>query len=212
MAAEALTAKRRAACRIVLPPSTTRTIRSRRSWDKGAVMINSTALTPSTLRIRSFDSVQGQTALAAHLPDGIDARTTVAAQVATSLGDKRFAVSGSVIKAPGWRAVYGAEADEDVDSVPGKAKPDSEPTIGRMPLIQDGEPGTATEARVETAQTEPPRRITRGELPVVMGRLIDQVDDPKLKAALENPANPNEPKGLGTAATRDTILPKLLKS
>src|SRR3954467_1932637 len=49
MAAEALTAKRRAACRIVLPPSTTRTIRSRRSWDKGAVMINSTALTPSTL-------------------------------------------------------------------------------------------------------------------------------------------------------------------
>src|SRR3954470_11594066 len=49
MAAEALTAKRRAACRIGLPPSTACTIRSRRSWDKGAVMINSTALTPSTL-------------------------------------------------------------------------------------------------------------------------------------------------------------------
>src|SRR3954451_19182441 len=48
MAAEALTAKRRAACRIVLPPSTARTIRSRRSWDKGAVMISSTALTPRT--------------------------------------------------------------------------------------------------------------------------------------------------------------------
>src|SRR5215204_6056306 len=47
-AAEALTAKRRAACRIVLPPSTARTIRSRRSWDKGAVIINSTALTPGT--------------------------------------------------------------------------------------------------------------------------------------------------------------------
>ena len=49
MAAEALTAKRRAACRIGLPPSTARTIRSRRSWDKGAVIINSTALTPNTL-------------------------------------------------------------------------------------------------------------------------------------------------------------------
>ena len=45
-----------------------------------------------------------------------------------------------------------------------------------------------------------------------MGRLVDQVEDPALKAALENPANPNEPKGLGTAATRDTILPKLQKS
>src|SRR5215207_2803034 len=150
--------------------------------------------------------------LAAHLPDGIDARTTVVAQVATPLGPKRFAVSGSVIKAPGWRAVYGAEAEEEGDSVPGKAKPDAGPTLARLPAVRDGEPGTATEARVETAQTEPPRRITRGELPVVMGRLIDQVDDPKLKAALENPANPNEPKGLGTAATRDTILPKLLKS
>jgi DNA topoisomerase-3 len=150
--------------------------------------------------------------LAAHLPDGIDARTTIAVQVATSLGSKRFSVSGSVIKSPGWRAVYGAEADEDNEVVPGKAKPDEEPTTGRLPPIRDNEPGKATDARIETAKTEPPRRITRGELPVVMGRLIDQVEDPALKAALENPVNPNEPKGLGTAATRDAILPKLQKS
>ena len=78
--------------------------------------------------------------------------------------------------------------------------------------MSDGEEATATGAEVATAVTEPPRRITRGELPVVMGRLIDQVDDPEVKRALENPANPNEPKGLGTAATRDTMLPKLLKS
>src|SRR3954451_21038762 len=50
IAAEALTAKRRAACRIGLPPSTACTIRSRRSWDKGAVMMSSTALTPGTLQ------------------------------------------------------------------------------------------------------------------------------------------------------------------
>src|SRR5215212_10190304 len=35
--------------------------------------------------------------VAAHLPDGVDARTTIAAQVATALGPKRFAISGSVI-------------------------------------------------------------------------------------------------------------------
>jgi DNA topoisomerase-3 len=150
--------------------------------------------------------------LAAHLPDGIDARTTVSAQVPTSLGPKRFAVSGSVIKAPGWRAVYGAEAEEEAETIPGKTKSDEEPTAGRLPPIPDGEQSRATDARVEAAKTEPPRRITRGELPVVMGKLIDQVDDPKLKAALENPVNPNEPKGLGTAATRDTVLPKLEKS
>jgi DNA topoisomerase-3 len=149
--------------------------------------------------------------VAAHLPDGIDARTTVAIQVPTPLGPKRFSVSGSVIKSPGWRAVYGAEAEES-EAVPGKAKPDEEPTTGRLPPVRDSEPGKATDAQIETAKTEPPRRIARGELPVVMGRLIDQVEDPALKAALENPVNPNEPKGLGTAATRDTILPKLQKS
>jgi DNA topoisomerase-3 len=165
----------------------------------------------SSDHLRLWDLI-ARSFLAAHLPDGIDARTTVSALVPTPLGPKRFAVSGSVIKDPGWRAVYGAEADADVDAVPGKAKSDEEPTAARMPLIRDHEAGKAADARIETAQTEPPRRITRGELPVVMGRLIDQVDDPALKAALENPVNPNEPKGLGTAATRDMILPKLEKS
>ncbi len=150
--------------------------------------------------------------LAAHLPDGIDARTTVVVQIPTPLGPKRFSVSGSVIKSPGWRAVYGAEADEENEAVPGKARPDEEPTAGRLPPIRHNEPSKATDTRIEMAKTEPPRRITRGELPVVMGRLVDQVEDPTLKAALENPVNPNEPKGLGTAATRDTILPKLQKS
>ncbi|MPR05680.1 type IA DNA topoisomerase [Microvirga tunisiensis] len=150
--------------------------------------------------------------MAAHLPDGVDARTTISAQIPTPLGDKRFTVTGSVMKSPGWRAVYGTEAEEDTDNVPGKAKGDDDPSVGRLPPVTNGENANVSEARIETAKTEPPRRITRGELPVVMGRLVDQIDDPKLKAALENPANPNEPKGLGTAATRDAILPKLIKS
>ena len=150
--------------------------------------------------------------LAAHLPDGIDARTSVTAEVGTPLGAKRFAISGGVIRVPGWRAIYGSEAELEADVVPGKAQREVEATSARLPLVNDGEGATATSADVATAMTEPPRRITRGELPVVMGRLIDQVDDSAVKRALENPANPNEPKGLGTAATRDTILPKLLKS
>ena len=150
--------------------------------------------------------------LAAHLPDGIDARTSVAAEVGTPLGPKRFATSGSVVRAPGWRAVYGSEAEPEADLVPGKARREAEAPSARLPNVNDGEDASAARADIATAMTEPPRRITRGELPVVMGRLIDQVDDPAVKRALENPVNPNEPKGLGTAATRDTILPKLLKS
>ncbi|MCJ2109008.1 DNA topoisomerase [Methylobacterium sp. E-041] len=150
--------------------------------------------------------------LAAHLPDGIDARTLISAQVLTPVGAKPFLVSGSMVREPGWRAIYGSEAEIEPDVIPGKVKRDQEPAATRLPTVRDGEDGTATGAKVVTAVTEPPRRITRGELPVVMGRLIDQVEDPAVKRALENPVNPNEPKGLGTAATRDTILPKLLKS
>lgn len=151
--------------------------------------------------------------LAAHMPDGIDARTTVSAEVATPLGPRRFAVTGSVVRVPGWRALYGSEAEGAAESaVPGKARRDEEAGTGRLPAVADGEAARAEGAEVVTAVTEPPRRITRGELPVVMGRLIDQVEDPEVKRALENPVNPNEPKGLGTAATRDTMLPKLLKS
>ena len=150
--------------------------------------------------------------LAAHMPDGVDARTTVSVEVATPLGAKRFTVGGSVVRVPGWRAIYGAEAEPDAEAVPGKVKRDDETLVARLPAVGDGEDAKATGADVATAVTEPPRRVTRGELPVVMGRLIDQVDDPAVKRALENPANPNEPKGLGTAATRDTMLPKLMKS
>ncbi len=150
--------------------------------------------------------------LAAHMPDGIDARTTVWVAVETPLGSRRFAVTGSVVRVPGWRAIYGAEAEAEADIVPGRARGDDDAAAGRLPPVGDGEEAKATGADVATAVTEPPRRITRGELPVVMGRLIDQVDDPAVKRALENPANPNEPKGLGTAATRDTMLPKLMKS
>ncbi|MET0428249.1 MAG: DNA topoisomerase [Microvirga sp.] len=150
--------------------------------------------------------------LAAHLPDGIDARTSVTAEVRTPVGPKRFAVSDNVIRAPGWRTVYGSETELEADAVPGKARREGEAISARLPVVNDGEGASAVTADVATAMTEPPRRITRGELPVVMGRLIDQVDDPMVKRALENPVNPNEPKGLGTAATRDTILPKLLKS
>jgi hypothetical protein len=90
MAAEALTAKRRAACCIVLPPLAARTIRSRRSWDKGAVMMNSTALTPQHPGIRTLDSVQARTALAAR-----SAITAILPRYRSAIGTVMFFI--------GWR-------------------------------------------------------------------------------------------------------------
>ncbi len=49
MAADGLTSKRLAGFRIELPASTARTIRCRRSWDKGAVIPSCNPLTPDAL-------------------------------------------------------------------------------------------------------------------------------------------------------------------
>jgi hypothetical protein len=77
----------------------------------------------------------------------------------------------------------------------------------RLTPVNDGEGASAMGADIAAAMTEPPRRITRGELPVVMGRLIDQVDDPVVGRAQENPVAPNEAKGLGTAAPATRSCP-----
>ena len=92
--------------------------------------------------------------LAAHLPDGIDARTLISAQVITPLGAKPFSVSGSMVREPGWRAIYGSEAEIEPDLIPGKAKREQEPAVTRLPTICDGEDGTATGAKVVTAVTK----------------------------------------------------------
>ncbi len=103
--------------------------------------------------------------VAAHLPDGIDARTTVTADVATGAGPKRFSGTGRVVRVPGWRAVYGAEAEAEPDTVPGKARREDEASVARLPVVSDGEAARATGAEIAQAVTEPPRRITPGELP-----------------------------------------------
>lgn len=150
--------------------------------------------------------------LAAHMPDGIDGKTSVVASVDCGpYGVRDFSADGRVVKVPGWRAAFGAEADDD-ESVPGKERDDADGGTGRLPPLADGESAEARRADVLDAETKPPPRITVGQLPEVLGRLIDQIDDADLKAALMNPANPLQPKGIGTGATRETFVPKLLRS
>ncbi|HYE51296.1 MAG TPA: DNA topoisomerase [Azospirillaceae bacterium] len=152
--------------------------------------------------------------LAHHLPDAVDDVTTVTALVppAGPGPADRFVARGRIERVAGWRAADRA-ADEREDAPVRKAAEEEDgPGEGtRLPPVADGEGASAREARVETRQTKPPPRITLGELPTVMKRLVDLVDDPALKKALQNPANPDQPKGLGTAATRKDVVERLMK-
>lgn len=152
--------------------------------------------------------------VAAHLEDGVDRQMAVTAAVKTERhGVREFSARGSHEKLAGWRAAFGVGGADDDDEVPpGKRDDREDEGTGRLPPVRDGEKGRTTGARVEEGVTKPPPRITLGQVPALLGRLIDYVDEPALKEALANPANPLQPKGIGTAATRESFVPKLLRS
>lgn len=153
--------------------------------------------------------------VAAHMEDAVDDRTTISAVVAAPVSSSpcRFMASGSVESSAGWRAAWDdgdvAWAAEE-DHVPGKAAQVED--AGVVAAFRDGEAAQASKARTVTSVTQPPPRITLGELNTVLGRLVDQIDDPALKQALVNPFNPLELKGIGTAASRDEVAPALQAS
>jgi len=59
--------------------------------------------------------------------------------------------------------------------------------------------------------TTPEKRITLGGLGEFASSLSEFVEDPELKAALIDPAKPDEPRGLGTIASLKGIIPNLFQ-
>lgn len=163
---------------------------------------------------RRLHRLIAMTFLAHHLPDAIDEQTRVTALVPAAGGERAFTASGTVERQPGWRLAFrGAEDDRaaaEEDRPVGRRDEDEE-EAGRLPPVTDGTPARAAACAVRPADTKPPPRITVGELPELMARLIDFVEEPAHKAALHNPVNPDSPKGLGTAASRKEVITKLLK-
>jgi len=148
--------------------------------------------------------------LAHHMPDAVYDVTTITAAVGVAVRPVEFRTKGTILREPGWRVVYGAEAQQEED--PSGKGNDDEEALGKLPPVAHGDGGASVPpAKLVAGQTEPPARITVSELPEKMARLIDLVEDPALKQALFNPANPDFPKGLGAAASRKDVVSKLLK-
>ena len=109
-------------------------------------------------------------------------------KVTTTVAGAQFASTGTVIKDPGWMAVGG--------------------TFGENPLPDLSE-GERVEAAFEQKekQTEPPRRYSDKTLLNAMINCGKEVEDEELRKVLEDP-NVN---GIGTSATRDSIIETLIK-
>ncbi len=107
-----------------------------------------------------------------------------------------FRGSGKAILKQGFREFYKAQQKEDAQGEPEQAE---------LPDIREGDTVTG-EYNIEEKETKPPQRFTEGSLLAAMTNIWRFVD----------PKNPNreklkEVKGIGTPATRDGIIAKLLQ-
>jgi DNA topoisomerase-3 len=109
---------------------------------------------------------------------------------------EKFKATGRQITSQGWRVVFGA-VDEDEDDK------DKE-TEQNVPKMAKGDPVRAESGDVAFKQTTPPARFNDGTLVEAMTKIWLYVTEPEVKKRL------NESGGLGTAATRGSMIKTLL--
>jgi len=147
--------------------------------------------TPDERRV--FDLI-ARRFLAVFHPPARYARTTVI----TAVEEEYFRTRGKVTLEPGWRSVYGVEADAD------KQSEDEEAEGGEMPALEQGQIVRCASAEFEDKMTKPPPRYTEATLLSAMETAGKLVDDEELREAMKD-------SGLGTPATRAETIETLIR-
>jgi DNA topoisomerase-3 len=130
--------------------------------------------------------------LAVFHPEAVYERT----RVETTVEENVFRTSGRRLVEPGWKGVYGEEADQ----------PRAEDDSGGDQLLPKLEQGEAVETlSVESLrkETQPPRRFTDASLLAAMETAGKEVEDAELREAMKD-------SGIGTPATRAAIIERLV--
>ncbi|MBR4909592.1 MAG: DNA topoisomerase 3 [Acidaminococcaceae bacterium] len=112
------------------------------------------------------------------------------------LADELFKGSGKVILKPGFKAVFGSKKNETENQ--------EEENLSLPDLSKGENLGKPEAVDLLEKETKPPKRFTEGTLLAAMANIYRFMD----------PKNPNreklkEVKGIGTPATRDTIISEL---
>ncbi|MBF0142457.1 MAG: DNA topoisomerase III [Magnetococcales bacterium] len=143
----------------------------------------------STDEARLFDLI-GRHYLAQFFPHFEYDRTVVDATVE----EESFRATGRVEIVAGWRPVVGKGT-----------KPDRQEEDADLPPVLPGETVRVDDTRLEDKKSQPPPRYTEGTLIQAMKSVGKLVDNPRLRAILR------QTSGIGTEATRATIIENLLK-
>jgi DNA topoisomerase-3 len=131
--------------------------------------------------------------LAAFHPEAVIENT----RVETAVSEHVFRTRGKRILVPGWRGVYGEEADTE------GRRDDDEGREQQLPRLAQGERAAVTEIGSERKETQPPRRYSDGSLLRAMEAAGKLVDDEELREAMKE-------SGIGTPATRAAIIERLI--
>jgi DNA topoisomerase-3 len=124
------------------------------------------------------------------------AEFTVTTRITGAVGH-HFKTEGKVLVKPGWMAVYGKEAAEDVtDAKEGDKGQNLVP-------VREGETVRAESVEAKGLKTKPPARYSEATLLGAMEGAGKLVDDDELRLAMQE-------KGLGTPATRAATIEGLL--
>lgn len=108
---------------------------------------------------------------------------------------ERFKANGTRVVDQGWKTVFGAEeVDED------------EEVEGTLPSMRKSDPVTAKTGSVDPKRTKPPAYFDDGTLIEAMTKIHLYVLDQEVRARLR------EHDGIGTEATRASIIEKLIRA
>lgn len=124
------------------------------------------------------------------------AEYTVTTRISSAVGHS-FKTEGKVLVKPGWLAIYGKEAADEVEG--GK---DGDKGQNLVP-VKPGETVRTEQVDPKGLKTKPPARYSEATLLGAMESAGKQIDDDELREAMQE-------KGLGTPATRAAIIEGLL--
>jgi DNA topoisomerase III len=130
--------------------------------------------------------------LAVFHPEAVYERT----RVETTVEEHVFRTSGRRLVEPGWKAVYGEDADQprgDDDSGGDQL----------LPKLEQGEAVQTLNVESLRKETQPPRRFTDASLLAAMETAGKEVEDAELREAMKD-------SGIGTPATRASIIERLV--
>ena len=120
----------------------------------------------------------------------------VTTRISTAAGHS-FKTEGKVLVKPGWLAIYGKEAAEEVDDAKEGDKGQN------LVAVAPGEKVAVGSIESKPLKTRPPARYSEATLLGAMEGAGKMVDDDELREAMQE-------KGLGTPATRAAIIEGLI--